>query len=111
MNTEIVGTKDGHNVNIYGERVIDCRTGCGRKTTMAGTKLCDNCWELERRIRADPATAMRILEGTGPGALLARRRGEIEHLRSLLEQARSLILHAQLLPKEPLMSQIDEALK
>ena len=29
---------------------IPCRTNCGRQTAMLGTKLCDHCWELQRRL-------------------------------------------------------------
>lgn len=35
---------------------------CGTPTTMTGTKRCDRCWELERRIQANPALARKILE-------------------------------------------------
>lgn len=34
---------------------------CGKPTTMTGTKRCDPCWELERRIKAAPEIAWRIL--------------------------------------------------
>lgn len=34
---------------------------CGEQTPMIATKRCDRCWELERRIRADPDIAWRIL--------------------------------------------------
>ena len=37
-----------------------CRV-CGCETAMLGTKLCDRCWELERRIHADPELARHIL--------------------------------------------------
>ena len=36
-----------------------CRI-CGHETAMLGTKLCDRCWELERRITADLELARRI---------------------------------------------------
>jgi len=29
---------------------IECRI-CGEQTFMLGTKLCDNCWEVETRLR------------------------------------------------------------
>ena len=32
---------------------------------MTGTKLCDRCWELERRIQADPTLARKILTTMG----------------------------------------------
>ena len=34
---------------------------CGKPTPMTATKRCDGCWELERRIRANPELAQRIL--------------------------------------------------
>lgn len=34
---------------------------CGDQTPMAGTKRCNRCWELERRILADPELANKIL--------------------------------------------------
>jgi hypothetical protein len=33
---------------------------CGDPTPMTGTKRCDRCWELERRIKSDPELAKRI---------------------------------------------------
>ena len=35
---------------------------CGDPTRMTGTKRCDRCWELERRIEDDPKLAKLILE-------------------------------------------------
>jgi len=34
---------------------------CGTRTPITGTKRCDRCWELERRIIADPELAKKIL--------------------------------------------------
>lgn len=34
---------------------------CEQPTTNGGTKRCDRCWELERRIEADPKIAAAIL--------------------------------------------------
>lgn len=34
---------------------------CGDQTPMTGTKRCDRCWELERRIQRDPVIARKIL--------------------------------------------------
>jgi NMD protein affecting ribosome stability and mRNA decay len=42
------------------EKTIACRY-CGRRTMMLGTKLCDPCWELERRIEYTPELALAIL--------------------------------------------------
>jgi hypothetical protein len=50
MNTHVMGQNEsGQNINSDGQVVLDCKTGCGRKTTMDGTKLCDFCWEAQRR--------------------------------------------------------------
>ena len=40
--------------------VVPCRF-CGAPTYMTGIKLCDRCWELEHRIRANPELARVIL--------------------------------------------------
>jgi len=34
---------------------------CSTATRMTGTRMCDPCWELERRISADPELARRML--------------------------------------------------
>lgn len=35
---------------------------CGKETPMTGTKRCDRCWELERRIEADPKLARLMVD-------------------------------------------------
>lgn len=35
---------------------------CGQPTPMLATKLCNRCWELEKRITADPDIAQTILD-------------------------------------------------
>lgn len=35
---------------------------CGNQTSMTGTKMCDRCWELDRRIRNDFDLAVKIVE-------------------------------------------------
>lgn len=47
MDTDIVQSNGSIHFNKSGEVVIDCRMGCGRKTTMLGTCLCDPCWEAQ----------------------------------------------------------------
>lgn len=42
--------------------MIPC-TMCSKPTHMLGTKLCDGCWELKRRIETDPDMARKILAG------------------------------------------------
>jgi len=34
---------------------------CATPTPMLGTRLCGRCWELDRRVRAAPEIARRIL--------------------------------------------------
>ena len=34
---------------------------CGTLTIMTGTKRCDRCWELEKRVQREPELAARIL--------------------------------------------------
>lgn len=40
--------------------VVVCEI-CGQVTQMDATKRCDRCWELERRINADPRLAVQII--------------------------------------------------
>lgn len=42
------------------DATVPCKW-CGTPTRMKGTKMCDGCWELDSRIRAEPALARRIL--------------------------------------------------
>jgi hypothetical protein len=42
------------------ERMVPCGI-CGKLTTMTGTKRCNRCWELERRLQADQAIAIKLL--------------------------------------------------
>ena len=39
---------------------------CGRPTFSFGTRRCDPCWELERRIKFDPDLAAKILRELRP---------------------------------------------
>lgn len=43
---------------------------CGKSTRMLGTKRCDACWELERRIEMDPELSARILASGRKGPFL-----------------------------------------
>jgi hypothetical protein len=40
-------------------------TLCGKPTLMLGTKLCDSCWEISRRIESEPSKAIKVLESLG----------------------------------------------
>lgn len=42
------------------EPTVPCRL-CRAPTPMLGTKLCDHCWELERRVQQAPKIAARVL--------------------------------------------------
>lgn len=62
MNTYVVGkSAAGEDVNSDREVVIECKTACGRKTTMTGTEVCDHCWEAERRVWRQGLEAAREL--------------------------------------------------
>ena len=41
---------------------------CGKPTPMTATKRCDGCWELERRVLAQPDLARKILAAVTPAA-------------------------------------------
>lgn len=61
MDSQLHHTDDqGNKLNRFGEKLIPCEL-CGHLTTMLGTKRCDSCWELERRIKIDPKLAYKIL--------------------------------------------------
>ncbi len=49
----------------------DCAL-CGTITRMTGTKRCNSCWELERRIKLDPKLARQILAELDAGRKLRR---------------------------------------
>jgi hypothetical protein len=64
MITEIHHSEDGKDYDQFGQELVDCRL-CTGKTPMRGTRLCDRCWELDSRVRADPEIAMYILTELG----------------------------------------------
>lgn len=43
------------------KETIPCRL-CNKPTKMLGTKLCDECWELESRIHNQPQLAQKVLD-------------------------------------------------
>ena len=43
------------------QQTVPCKR-CGTSTFMIGTKLCDRCWELEKKIRFDPELSRQILQ-------------------------------------------------
>jgi hypothetical protein len=64
MDTNVATMIGGRKFNRWDEEIIPCRL-CGGPTTMPGTRLCDRCWELERRVQADPELARKILRTPG----------------------------------------------
>jgi ribosomal protein L37E len=48
-------------VTFSGQPTVPC-SECGERTTSIGTKLCDRCWELNKRIVADPKLAQQLLD-------------------------------------------------
>jgi len=47
-------------------KAVECRL-CGSPTQMKGTKLCDRCWELETRIKANVILAKKIIASLEKG--------------------------------------------
>lgn len=43
------------------QTTVPCKY-CDRITRMTGTRMCNNCWELETRMLADPVTTRKILD-------------------------------------------------
>ena len=43
------------------QKTVPCEL-CGTQTDYTGTKLCNPCWELNRRIRSNPDIARQILD-------------------------------------------------
>lgn len=60
MDTIVVRTEHNNDFNRFDQKIIKCKL-CGGKTTMLGTKLCDNCWELKTRIYHNLNIAKRII--------------------------------------------------
>ena len=58
MDVFIVGIDGaGQQVNRFKEPVIACEARCGALTTMLGTRLCDRCWEAQRRLSWNGASS------------------------------------------------------
>jgi hypothetical protein len=57
-----------------GQNTVPCKR-CGDETRMLGTKLCDNCWELESRLAGLWARARHL---TAENARLRERVRELE---------------------------------
>jgi len=60
MNTQVAYERDNKKFNKWDQELVHCGL-CDILTAMTGTKRCDRCWELEKRIEADPELAKRIL--------------------------------------------------
>ena len=66
MDIHVTKIEGGKRFNRWGNEVITCSAGCGRDTTMLGTKLCDPCWE-ERHHR-DEREPRRTTQASTRGA-------------------------------------------
>jgi len=84
---------------VPNDDTIGCKL-CNRPTRMLGTKLCDPCWELQRRIEYNPEMALKILAELNKTPLPPRRPAtkiEKEAMQSIcnmmdeLEEARKVI--------------------
>ncbi|MHC4621367.1 MAG: hypothetical protein ACYTEQ_26800 [Planctomycetota bacterium] len=60
-----------------GQETTACKY-CGKPTPMLGTKLCDGCWELETRIKANPELARKIMKDLEQPLPLRRPATKIE---------------------------------
>ncbi len=53
---------------------------CGTETPMTGTKMCDNCWELDKRVLRNPDVTLRMMaQGMGADGFrsLLKRQGHV----------------------------------
>lgn len=55
-------------IEKYHNTMVSC-AWCNEPTKMTETKCCDNCYELERRIKMDPSIANRILRAVNRGPI------------------------------------------
>jgi len=60
---------------IGSEITVPCEL-CGTPTRMLGTKRCDGCWEIERRINHQPELARKILTARGEEQELQNQQAE-----------------------------------
>lgn len=54
---------------------------CGTETPMLGTKMCNNCWELDGRVTRNPDTTLRMMvQGMGADGFraLLKRNGWVK---------------------------------
>lgn len=42
------------------DKLVPCQF-CGTPTSKLGTQMCDNCWEIEHRVRDNPILGLRII--------------------------------------------------
>ncbi len=59
------------------EETVPCGL-CGRPTPMTGTRRCDWCWELEKRVKMDLELARKVLDSIAPQADLLRALSALE---------------------------------
>lgn len=79
MDTRAVRHENGKRFNKWDQEIIGCDL-CGGLTTMLGTKRCDPCWELERRILADMRVAAKVFLPEFCGVSLEEFNEDGEHL-------------------------------
>lgn len=68
--------------NEFGRIVVPCKW-CSRDTDMTGTKMCDGCWELDRRVRMDPVLTRKMLAAEFP----REKRALMEAIKAYAEAA------------------------
>ena len=61
MDTDVAYTRKGKSFNKFNEEVIACKTGCGNKTTITGTRLCDYCWKNQAKHTPDKIKSIRTI--------------------------------------------------
>lgn len=76
-----------------GEGCVPCEL-CNKPTPMTGSKRCDRCWELERRIQADPAIARKIISGLEEPEPRISHSERLQHLANLCERHKRDLLPA-----------------
>lgn len=63
MDIEVAHRNGGKEFNRFGEEIITCIVCRKHKTTMLGTKMCDNCYELDSRMRDNPMLVAKMMMG------------------------------------------------
>ena len=72
---------------------------CGEQTPMTGTRRCDRCWELERRIHANPDLARSILGIAPIEAVVAAARKDLAENGTAINWMRNTSKALEAVPK------------